>query len=197
MRLLYFIRHGETDWNVERRLQGQRDTPLNDVGRGQAARNGRILAAHFAEKGLDPADFDFVASPLSRAAETMRIVRAEMGLDPAAYRTDPRLMEITFGSWEGMTMKELAAIDAEAAAARIADKWGFVPPGGESYAMVSERIARWLASLDRPTVAASHGGVNRVLQGLVLGNIPTTEIPILDVPHDRVLLVRGNDCEWL
>ena len=79
---LYFVRHGETDWNAVRRYQGQTDTPLNDKGRGQAAHNGQTL-----RRVLDStaANFDFVASPLLRTAETMRIIRQEMGLDPDAF----------------------------------------------------------------------------------------------------------------
>lgn len=192
---IYFIRHGQTDWNVERRLQGQRDTPLNETGRGQARRNGRALAAHFAAAGIDPDSFDFVSSPLLRAATTMELARAEMGLDPAAYRTDPRLMEITFGAWEGYTLEELAAEFGLVAAAREADKWNYVPPGGESYKMLTERIRGWLGSVDRPTVAVSHGGVNRAFRGL-LENLPSHEIPSLDVPHDRILRVEGGTLEW-
>ncbi len=196
MRLIYFIRHGETDWNAERRLQGQRDIPLNLKGEAQAARNGRVLAGHFRELGLDPAAFDFVSSPLGRARRTMEIVRREMALDPA-FRTDPELMEITFGAWEGSTLEELAARNRVAAEARAADKWNYVPPGGESYSMLSDRIAGWLAGVSVPTVAVSHGGVNRVLRGLVAGDIATREIPILDVPQDRILVVRDDAFEWL
>ena len=196
MRLIYFIRHGETDWNAERRLQGQRDIPLNPKGEAQAARNGRILAAHFRELGLDPAAFDFVSSPLGRARRTMEIMRREMALDPD-FRTDPELMEITFGEWEGFTLEELAARNRVAAEARAADKWHYVPPRGESYSMLSGRIARWLARVDSPTVAVSHGGVSRVLRGLLDGGIPTREIPILDVPQDRILIVRDDAFEWL
>ena len=193
---IFFIRHGQTDWNVERRLQGQRDTPLNEIGRGQARRNGRMLAAHFAAAGTDPDSFDFVASPLLRAATTMELVRAEMGLDPAAYRTDPRLMEITFGAWEGYTLDELAVEYGMAAAAREADKWNYVPPGGESYSMLTDRIRGWLDGVDRPTVAVSHGGVNRAFRGL-LEDMPAHEIPSLDVPHDRILKVAGGTLEWI
>ena len=89
MPLIYFLRHGQTDWNAERRFQGHLDIPLNETGRGQASRNGRALAAAIGEAGA----FDFVSSPLVRASETMEIVRREMGLDPKAYRTDLRLRE--------------------------------------------------------------------------------------------------------
>src|SRR6185312_12901881 len=88
---LYFIRHGETDWNRDQRYQGQRDIPLNATGRGQAARNGKVLAGALGERA---AGLDYVASPLERARETMQIVRRELGLPPDAFRTDDRLKEV-------------------------------------------------------------------------------------------------------
>ena len=89
----------------------------------------------------------FFASPLERARETMELVRAAMDLPPEPYRLDEALMEITFGEWEGLTWPEVRARDPEGVTARRADKWGFVPPGGESYAMLVERLRPWLASL--------------------------------------------------
>ena len=83
---LIFVRHGETNWNVEGRLQGQRDIPLNDKGRGQAKRNGETILSRV--PGI--AAYDFVASPLIRSRETMEIARLAMGLDPSAYRLDDR-----------------------------------------------------------------------------------------------------------
>src|SRR5690606_32233692 len=76
---IYLVRHGQTDWNAEYRLQGQADTDLNETGRAQAGRNGRRLAGLVA----DPAGFDFVSSPMRRTRETMERLRAAMGLDPA------------------------------------------------------------------------------------------------------------------
>ena len=90
---LYYIRHGETDWNRGQRYQGQRDIPLNATGRAQAKGNGQLLAAALGDRA---AQFDYVASPLQRASETMQILRAEMGLDSRTYRTDDRLMEINY-----------------------------------------------------------------------------------------------------
>ena len=75
---IYYIRHGETDWNVEGRLQGGIDTPLNDLGRSQARHAGRVLADLFARQGLQASNLAFVASPLQRARVTMDIVRAEL-----------------------------------------------------------------------------------------------------------------------
>ena len=90
---LYFVRHGETDWNAEGRLQGQHDIPLNDVGRAQAARCGGILRELLARDGRVPADFDYVAARWSRARETMEIVRAALGL--AARRLRARRRGLT------------------------------------------------------------------------------------------------------
>ncbi|MEM8663986.1 MAG: histidine phosphatase family protein, partial [Pseudomonadota bacterium] len=93
---LIHIRHGETDWNVEGRLQGQLDIPLNDHGRRQAARNGEVLAARLADEGVAPESLTYIASPLSRSMETMQIVRGKLGLSPQ-FDIDDQLKEIAFG----------------------------------------------------------------------------------------------------
>ncbi|WP_334174685.1 histidine phosphatase family protein [Pseudoxanthobacter sp.] len=192
---LYHVRHGQTDWNAEGRLQGQHDIPLNDLGREQAARNGAAMRVHFHDNALDPAAFLWLASPLGRSRETMEILRRGMGLDPAAYTVVPALRELTFGRWEGSTLPELKAREPEATAARKADKWGFVPPEGESYAMLSARIGAWLAALPAPAVVVSHGGVQRVLTGLLLGT-PAQEIPLLPVPQDRIFRYSAGAADW-
>jgi probable phosphoglycerate mutase len=189
---LVFIRHGETDWNVALRLQGQQDIPLNDRGRAQARRNGQ-MAVEFLP---DIARYDFVASPLGRARETMEIARGAMGLDPKAYRVDDRLREITFGDWEGFTTAELRKTHPELVAARERDKWGFLPPGGESYRMLSDRAAGWLNTLERDTVAVSHGGIGRVLVGLISGLPPDATVS-LDFHQDRFLLWRDGTLTWI
>lgn len=163
--ILYFLRHGETDWNAERRLQGQHDIPLNALGREQAAHCGDILAAQFARTGRSADSFDYVASPLSRARVSMELARGTLGLDPFAYRTDARLMELSFGEWEGFTYAELKARDPEhlVVAERDQKKWTFVPPGGESYRQLLARVADWYRQVTHDTVVAAHGGVCRVL----------------------------------
>ncbi|MGO8656202.1 histidine phosphatase family protein, partial [Rhizobium ruizarguesonis] len=107
----------------------------------------------------------FVASPLQRTRATMEIMRTAMGLPPLAYRTDPRLVEISFGDWEGSTLKELKATQRERVAERNTSKWDFIPPGddAESYEILSWRTGSWLNSVDRPTVCVTHGGVIRTL----------------------------------
>ena len=190
---VYFVRHGETDWNRAQRYQGQRDIPLNTTGRGQAARNGRVLARAF---GGNAGALDYVASPLVRARETMEIMRREIGLAADGYRTDDRLREIHYGHWEGKLWGELHITNPQGLAARQADKWGWQPQGGESYQALSERVAQWLSSIERDVVVAAHGGVMRVLRGMN-DKLEPAEIFALDVPQDKVLVIEASRTRWL
>jgi broad specificity phosphatase PhoE len=187
--LLYYIRHGETDWNRESRLQGQRDIPMNANGRAQARSCGDILRGLIARE--PETELDFVSSPLGRARETMELVRATLGLEPQSYRVDDRLTEVSFGEWEGFTLDELRRHSPEAVAARERDKWGFAPPGAESYAAMSQRVRGWYDSLQRDTVAVAHGGT---LRGLIvqLGIYPAEEAPFLDIGQGVVYAIRGG-----
>ncbi len=130
-------------------MQGQRDIPLNDTGRGQASGNGKRLKAFLEQEMIDPAGLDFVSSPLHRTRSTMELLRQSMDLPVGDYRLEDQLKEITFGDWEGFTLEELAEEEQDLILQRRADKWGFVPPKGESYKMLAERIGRWLVTVDR------------------------------------------------
>ena len=195
--LLYVIRHGQTDWNAEGRLQGQKDIPLNDTGRLQATGNGEALKELL---GDDVAGFDFVASPLSRTRETMERLRTAMGLDPLAYRTDDRLVEVSFGDWEGQTLAEVKRLEPELLKERKRQKWSFIPPGqtAESYEILSWRIGAWMQSLTGPTVAVAHGGVIRSIFRLI-GGVGEEEASSIAIHQDRILKVEPLDgrMEWL
>ena len=188
---VYYMRHGETDWNVEGRLQGQQDIPLNARGRAQGARCGEILRDLFARDGRDPATLDYVSSPLQRACATMELVRTGLGLDGDGYRRDPRLIEISFGAWEGFTLAELSARDAQGVARREHDKWHFMPPGGESYENVARRMRAWYEALAADTVVAAHGGTAR---GLIasLGIAKPAAAPLLDIAQGVVYVFQGE-----
>lgn len=144
--LLYLVRHGETDWNLARRIQGSTDIPLNDTGREQAATTGRLLAQR---------EWDAIyASPLSRAMETASIIAHEVGLpEPTPV---PDLVERHYGEAEGLEDAELAA--------RFP---GDTPvPGRESRGAVVARVLPALMELadahpDQAIVVVSHGGVIR------------------------------------
>jgi probable phosphoglycerate mutase len=163
MPTIYYIRHGETDWNAEGRLQGQQDIPLNDLGRAQAAGAGGILAGLFARDRRSETSLAFIASPLGRARSTMELVRGALKLLPADYALDDRLREIGYGDWEGSTLAQMQASDPAVFAARQAAKWTVPPPGGESYAQVEARMRDWYDQLKADTVAVAHGGTARAL----------------------------------
>ncbi len=179
---IVFIRHGETAWNREFRFQGQRDIPMNELGRRQAARNGRAVAGILRE-----GQWQLVASPLGRALETMRIVLEAAGESGRSFATEACLMEANYGDWEGLTLDDIVERFPEGARARDADKWGYAPPNGESYKMVSERVSAWLGTLTAPTFVVAHGGILRALLYLLAG-LSAHEAPHLDVPQDRVIL---------
>jgi broad specificity phosphatase PhoE len=189
---LYFMRHGETHWNAEARLQGQQDIPLNATGRAQAAEAGRKLVTVLPE----PDSLPWQVSPLGRTRETAELARKALRLPPTRYNVDDRLKELTFGDWEGKTWAELRSVDRNMVKARSADKWSYVPPRGESYAMLRERIAGWLKSVNRDLVVVSHGGVARVLLTLLAG-VPVNEAAEAAIFQGKLLVFRGKKAEWI
>jgi broad specificity phosphatase PhoE len=146
---ILFVRHGETDWNRERRVQGHADRPLNETGRAQA----RELAARLAGESIDA----IYSSDLARARETARIVSEPHRLGVTAIQD---LRERHFGTWEGMTDDDVLARFPEAASG----EWG----DGETQAEMDRRIAEALTRIaarhpgDRVLVV-SHGGPMRSL----------------------------------
>lgn len=144
--LLYLVRHGETDWNNQRRIQGTTDIPLNDTGRAQAARTGTLLARR---------DWNAViTSPLSRAFETGSIIAAQLGLPEPA--TDARLVERNYGEAEGLDFGEMHRLFPENAHV----------PGREKRSAVAARAIEGLMDIaekhpDEAVVVVSHGGLIR------------------------------------
>jgi len=189
---IYCIRHGQTDWNAESRYQGQADVPLNALGRSQAHRNG-VALRHFLP---EIAEADFVASPLSRACETMSIAREALNLSRDDFRLDSRLREVHYGHWEGKLLADLPSIDPAGLRARLADPYNWRPDGGESYSDLMDRVVEWVSTIERDTVVATHGGISRTLRGHFLG-LDMNGILELEVPQDRVLVIRPGEMEWV
>ena len=177
--VIYYIRHGETSWNAEGRLQGTQDVPLNERGHRQAENAGRVLADLLARDGQDTASLPFVASPLIRARATMELVRGELNLPRGDYALDDRLREIAYGVWEGSTLAEMQAADPGLYARRLTAKWTLAPEGGETYAQVQVRMADWYGSLNGDTVAVAHGGTARALMVALGLETPTSAADLL------------------
>ncbi len=189
---VYFIRHGETDWNRAGRLQGRTETELNANGRRQAAVAAEALSGLVAPEVL--ARMPFYVSPMRRVRQTAEILRGHLALAAEDYQTEARLREIGFGAWEGRTWPEIRGRDPHGARARDADLWNHAPPGGESYADVTRRVAAFLATLSGPAVILAHGGVARALMVLFgAPQVPTLEAPIW---QGRVLCLAPGDIAW-
>ena len=161
--VIYYIRHGETSWNADGRLQGTQDTALNEFGRRQAVRSGQILADLLTRDGRDKTQISYLSSPLLRARTTMELMRGAMNLSPEDYATDDRLREIGYGQWEGSTLAEMQAADPVFFAQRLADKWRVAPVGGETYEAVQRRMRDWYDSVRSDMVVVAHGGTARAL----------------------------------
>lgn len=103
---------------------------------------------------------------------------------------------MTFGEWEGFTWRDIRKAEREQAHLRERDKWGFVPPGGESYRMLAERVRPVLEELERETVIVSHGGVARAILALV-GAVAPREASMVEIWQGKLLVVSGNKADWL
>lgn len=125
----------------------------------------------------------------------MAILRRTLGLDPDAYRADPRLLELTFGRWEGLTWREVRRSDPAGAARRERDKWSFKPPDGESYAALLERVMPAIADLARPTVLVAHGGVARALL-VGLAGLARRQAASVDIWQGHVLVLEDGRHRW-
>jgi len=179
---------------VEKRFQGHTvDTPLTPKGLDQARTLGRILRINVS----DPAALAYVSSPLQRAQHTMQIVLETLGYPTDSYTTDPRLIEIDLGAWDGLTAEEARTRFPEAYAARQADKWNVdVPGGGENYASVARRAASFVGGMTSDVFAVSHGAFTRILRGLFKG-LTWQQMSDLDEPQGVVFRVRGSAVERL
>jgi len=191
---IYFLRHGETEWNALGRLQGTRDVPLNARGRGQAVHAAGVLADLFKREGKDRAALPYVSSPLGRARQTMELLRGKLALPAADYSLDDRLREIGYGVWEGLTLAESEASDPDVYARRLADKWTVAPSGGETYAGVQLRMLDWYDSLLVDTVAVAHGGTCRALM-VALGIETPASAAELYIEQGAVYVFRGGRLE--
>jgi broad specificity phosphatase PhoE len=190
---LYMLRHGETAWNTERRMQGSKNSDLTERGRLQARAMGRALKAELAR---EPGPTAFLRSPLGRVRETSEIIGRELGLDPGQWRDDPRLVELGYGDWEGFSWKEIEVTHPTALADWRADPHGFSPPGGETHFELRRRSAAVLADIvasQTRTVVVGHGVSGAVVRGLNLG-LDAQAMFVLEKPQDAFFrLLAGRE----
>ena len=191
--MIYLIRHGRTEFNVEGRFQGNFDSALTPLGLQQAAANGALIKRLIG----DPSGWRLESSPLGRAMHTAQIIAEAAGLAPPI--PDDRLREIGMGSFDGLTVEEISfAYPRESEGSSRYDIF-FRSPDGESFEVLSARLKAWLdeAALDgRPRIAVSHGVAGRVLRGLYAG-LDRDAMLTLPSPQDAVFRLEGGRIEQI
>lgn len=177
----HLVRHGETEWNRARRIQGQSDPPLNEHGSAQAAR----LSARLSVRQAGTAFSAVYASDLTRTMQTAEAVVGDSGL---AVEPVPELREFAYGEWEGLTFAEAEARDPGVFAERMMRQNAeYAPPDGES---VGEVVARVRAFHD--CVRARHGSGENVLVVGHGGSLPALLVCLLGIPAEHLVRFRLN-----
>jgi len=187
---IYLLRHGQTEWNVEGRYQGQLNSPLTPLGKEQAKKNALKLQKH-----VNINEVKFFSSPLGRARETAEIIAKENGLASSQIIFEEDIQEVNYGIFEGQTKLYCKDVYAKEFAEREANKFTYVLEGGESYENVFVRLKRWLASVEEEEVivVVAHEMINRALRGIYC-QLPNDEMLTLRQPND-VLIKLENGVE--
>lgn len=186
---IYFIRHGETDWNREGRIQGQIDIPLNDNGHQQAVSISRGLKSFLGRTKVDL----FVASPLTRTRQTMSYLLREFDLPDNKAETEPAMLELAFGIWEGHFFKDLKTNPQYPK--NLEERFRWRPQDGESYEEGLERVRQWIGRIDGPTVIVAHGAIGRCLIGLV-SDLPPARIVKAPTPQGHFCRLQDGRIDW-
>ncbi len=183
---IFLLRHGETMWNTECRLQGHKDSKLTHKGREQARQNGLKL------QNLISNAPRLIASPLGRCRETAAVVANMIDFDLSQIEYDDRVMELSFGQWEGQKIADIELNDTDRFEMRRANRWDIPAPDGESYSTVAKRLRAWLSDVEGQTlILVSHGCAGRILRG-IYSNLPKESIYSLDEPHDAIYLLENK-----
>jgi broad specificity phosphatase PhoE len=159
--LIFLVRHGETEWNLAQRMQGQMDSPLTPLGLDQARHNAELLRSLIG----DLRGFKLISSPLGRARRSAEIIGEALSITPDF---DPRLVEIALGEWDGLTVDQINQRRAGTWDRTRLDGSLFGAPGGETFESMYERLSACLVELKPPAIVVSHGVTIRFLRGLFL-----------------------------
>lgn len=179
---VYVLRHGQTVWNAERRIQGGLDSPLTDLGRAQAHDQFQIL------KSCNLSGYSAFCSPQGRAFHT-----ASLALNGLVQRicTDPRLVEIGVGRWEGQAREDLSfdrpVDESEESALQLYER----APDGEGFEALRHRCQEFLEELSGPSVLVTHGVTSRMLR-LILTDRDTVEIGMISGGQGVVYSVENG-----
>ena len=185
-RIIYLLRHGQTELNRERRMQGHCDSPLTEQGEAQA----RAMGATLNELLINPSDWQVVVSPLGRARQTAQLLMAELDLPASQLQIEPRLIEVDFGEWE---MQQVDALFAQYPMLSSQADWYFQAPACEPLAAVVARLEQWLADPELPerVIVVAHGLLGRILRGIYAG-LSAEALWQQDMPQDAFFRLQDG-----
>ncbi len=175
---LYLMRHGQTLWNVEERMQGRLDSPLTELGQRQARRQGALIR----DLNCAPGTVGRFASTQGRAQQSARIIFGE-----GRFQSDDRLVEIDVGAFTGGRIKQLRLSHPEIFTGPRYD-WYNRTPEGEHFPELEARVRGFLESLTAPAMIVTHGITLRMIRVVALG-LPVARIAEMPVRQGAVHLV--------
>ncbi|MDM5129834.1 histidine phosphatase family protein [Aeromonas piscicola] len=189
-RTLYLLRHGQTRYNAELRLQGRCNSDLTAKGEAQAA----AMGARLRDLLDDAARWTLYASPLGRARQTAHLVCQQLGLDGERIVWDERLVELDMGEWESHRVSELLAahpkLDLEQ------PDWYLQAPGGEDFQGIQRRARAWLQDerIAERAIVVSHGLFGAMLRG-AYADLDYTTTWLQELPQDAFFKLSGGRIE--
>jgi len=187
---IILVRHGQTEWNVEGRYQGRKDSPLTPKGREQARANALKLSKHIS----DFKSVKIYSSPLGRAKDTAFIICDELKIERDSIIFDKRIQEFDYGIFEGELRSFCQTEYKTEFKARESDKWFYQIENGESYELVTKRLKSWLDEVkDEPIIImVAHEMINRALRGLY-SRLEQKETLNLRQSNDLILMLKNKE----
>ncbi|ELA9814207.1 histidine phosphatase family protein [Vibrio parahaemolyticus] len=184
-RRIFVLRHGETEFNADKKLQGHCNSSLTSKGSDQARRVGTTLKQY-----VENRPFRVYSSTLGRALQTSQIVCEELNYSYENLNKEPRLKEFSLGEWEQRTIPSL---EQEIPNLLAQNDWYLQAPNCETYESVRERLSSWLSDVahDEDIVVVSHGLTGIVLRGLLLG-MDYTRVWQQDLPQDAFFIIEDG-----
>ncbi len=184
-RRIFVLRHGETEFNADKKLQGHCNSSLTSKGCDQARRVGTTLKQY-----VENRPFRVYSSTLGRALQTSQIVCEELNYSYENLNKEPRLKEFSLGEWEQRTIPSLVQ---EIPNLLAQNDWYLQAPNCETYESVRERLFCWLSDVthDEDIVVVSHGLTGIVLRGLLLG-MDYTQVWQQDLPQDAFFIIEDG-----
>tara|TARA_R110002126_G_scaffold200999_3_gene348528 strand:- start:686 stop:1282 length:597 start_codon:yes stop_codon:yes gene_type:complete len=190
--MIYIIRHGQTVWNLAKRKQGQKDSPLTLKGIKQARQTAELIKEEFLNKDLR--EYAIVISPQWRCQQYASIICESLGIDFMNCTTEECLKEHSFGLWEGKTEEEIEDAFPGFLERRYKQEnyWNYIVPMGESYELLSNRIGRVLDKYKgQKVIFICHEMVSKVMRGNLLG-IKSCEVLPLKHKQNTVYCINNK-----